>query len=105
MIGKNVLAMRVPELQTLAVVTLVFSGQAVLYVSRERRHVWNSWPSRWLLASTVADLGIITLLAANGILMTAISAAVIAGVLAAAVAFTFLLDTVKLAMFKRFPVA
>ncbi|MEI9981754.1 MAG: HAD-IC family P-type ATPase [Aliidongia sp.] len=36
-------------LRTLTVVTLVFSGQAVFYVSRERRHIWSSRPGRWLL--------------------------------------------------------
>jgi hypothetical protein len=33
-------------LQTLAVVTPVFSGQTLLYVAREREHIWSSLPSR-----------------------------------------------------------
>jgi hypothetical protein len=56
-------------LQTLAVVTPVFSGQTLLYVAREREHIWSSLPSRWLVASWVADVARVTVLAVNGILM------------------------------------
>jgi H+-transporting ATPase len=104
-VGKFALGLGTQALQTLAVLTLVFSGQAVLYVARERRHLWSSWPSRWLVASSVADLGIIGVLAGNGILMTALPLGTIAGLLFAATVLAFLLDAVKLAMFGRFAVA
>ncbi|MGD0471887.1 MAG: HAD-IC family P-type ATPase [Candidatus Velthaea sp.] len=102
--GKVAFSLSTPALQTFAVVTLVFSGQAVLYVVRERDHLWSSLPSRWLLASSVADAGIVAILAARGILMHALPLAIIAGLFVAATAFAFLLDTVKLAMFRRFAV-
>ncbi len=54
-IGKFVLHLDIGSLRTLAVVTLVFSGQAVLYVVRERRHLWSSWPGKWLMASSTID--------------------------------------------------
>ena len=92
-------------LQTVAVVTLVASGQAVLYVSRERRRLWSSLPSRWLVASSFVDLGFIGALAGNGIFMAKLSFLLIAGLLLAAVAFAFVLDAVKSAMFGRFEVA
>ncbi len=50
-IGKFVLGFDTETLRTLAVVTLVFSGQAVFYVSRERRHLWSSRPGKWLVVS------------------------------------------------------
>jgi H+-transporting ATPase len=91
-------------LQTFAVVTLVFSGQAVLYVSREREHLWSSVPSRWLLLSSIADVSVVAALAARGIFMQALPLTMIAGVFIAATTFAFLLDVVKLAMFRRFAV-
>lgn len=45
--------------RALAAVTLVFGGQAVLYVVRERRRLWSSRPSLWLIASSVADVSIV----------------------------------------------
>jgi H+-transporting ATPase len=40
-------------------------------------------------------------LSVNGILMTALPIAIVAGLLAAAIVFAFILDTVKLALFHR----
>ncbi len=87
--------------RTLTVVTLVFSGQAVFYVARERRHLWNSRPGRWLLLSSVIDLGVVTVLSLNGILMTALPVAIVASLFAAAIVLAFVLDTVKVILFER----
>ena len=57
-------------LRTLTVVTLVFSGQAIFYVSRERRHLWSSRPGSWLIVSSVLDISLFSTLATQGILMT-----------------------------------
>jgi H+-transporting ATPase len=37
--GKYLLGLDIETLQTLVAVNLLFSGQAVFYVSRERRHL------------------------------------------------------------------
>jgi len=89
------------SLRTLAVVTLVFSGQAVIYVVRERQRMWSSAPGRWLVASSVADLTIITMPATNGLLMTALPLELIAGMLCAAVVLAIILDSAKLVLFHR----
>ncbi len=104
-VGKYELGLQTEALRTMAVVTLVFSGQAVLYVSRERRHLWSSAPSRWLVASSVADIMIISILATNGILMTSLPIGILCGVSAAALALAFILDTVKLALFRHLAVS
>jgi H+-transporting ATPase len=103
--GKFMLHLDIGALRTLAVVTLVFSGQAVLYVVRERRHLWSSWPGKLLMASSTIDLAIVSLLAVGGILMTPLPMAVVVGVFGAAIAFALALDTAKLALFHRFQVA
>jgi H+-transporting ATPase len=104
-IGKVLLHLDIDALRTLAVVTLVFSGQAVLYVVRERRHLWSSWPGKWLMASSAVDLAIVGLLAVGGILMAPLPMAVVAGVFGAAVVLALVLDVAKLALFRRFEVA
>ena len=43
-------------LQTLAFVVIVFGNQATTYTNRERRHLWSSRPSNWLIVSSVADI-------------------------------------------------
>ncbi len=100
-IGKFLLGLDPQEMQTLTVATLVFGGQAVFYVSRERGHLWSSRPGHWLVVSSVIDLCIIFVLASQGILMTAIPLVLLARLLCAAIVFTFVLDLVKLAAFRR----
>ncbi len=94
--GKFRLDLSAQELQTLAFVTLVFGNQAVLYVLRERRHMWASRPSNWILASSVIDIGIVLALALSGILMEPLPARVIAAIFVAAIGFAFILDRIKL---------
>ncbi len=91
----------VGALRTLAVVTLVSSTQAVLYVVRERRRLWSSRPSGWFFLSSLADLTIVAVLATRGVLMTPLPPAVVGGVMAAAAVFAFTLDAVKAAAFRR----
>lgn len=98
-VGVFELRLAMPALQTLAAVTLVFSGQAVFYVARERRRLWASRPGTWLVVSSVVDVAIISALAIRGVLMEPLPVAVVAAVLAASVALAFVLDNVKLAVF------
>jgi H+-transporting ATPase len=90
------------ELQTLAFITLVFGNQAVLYVLRERGRLWSSKPSTWVLASSVADIVIVSVLALSGTLMEALSWQLLAEVLVAATAFALTLDQIKLPITRAF---
>jgi len=101
-IGKFVWGLDIDTLRTLAAVTLVFSGQAIFYVVRERRRMWSSRPSRWLMASSVIDVTIIATLAARGILMTPLPLHLIFGLACAAAVFSLILDTIKALVFRRF---
>ncbi len=94
-IGKFRFGLSQPELQTLAFVTLVFGNQAVLFVLRERRHMWSSRPSNWIFASSVADVTIAITLALSGTLMQAMTWRALAAVFLAAIGFAFILDQVK----------
>jgi H+-transporting ATPase len=92
-------------LRTVAVVTLVFSGQAVFYVAREREHLWSSVPGKWLILSSMVDLTFISILAINGVLMDAVPLVVILGLLGAAAVLALVLDSVKQVLFHRLTVA
>jgi len=92
-------------LRTLAFVVIVFGNQATTYTNRERRHLWSSRPSFWLVVSSVADLLIASTLAIGGIAMTPLPAWIVAGTLAAAAVFAVILDLVKVPAFRRLGIA
>jgi H+-transporting ATPase len=104
-IGRFLLNLDTGTLQTLTVVTLVFSGQAVFYVARERQHLWSSRPGKWLIVSSALDLTLISLLAVYGVLMRPLAIAIVAGLFVAAAIFSLLLDLVKVALFQRLKIA
>jgi H+-transporting ATPase len=91
----------IKALQTLAFIVIVFGNQATTYTNRERRHMWSSSPSIWLLLSSVVDILIASTLAVGGIAMTALPVLMVVGTLAAAVVFAFLIDLVKVSVFHR----
>jgi H+-transporting ATPase len=98
--GKYILGFDIAELRTLAFITLVFAGQATIYVVRERRHMWRSRPGSWLVVSSLLDLGIAGALAISGTLMAPLRALTVAAVLAGAMVFSIVLDAVKQVAFK-----
>ena len=80
---------------------IVFGNQATTYTNRERRHLWSSRPSIWLLVSSGVDLLIASTLAVGGIAMTPLPAWVVACTLAAAATFAVILDFVKVLVLRR----
>jgi H+-transporting ATPase len=89
----------------LTLVTLVFSGQALFYVVRERDRLWSSRPSAIVIACSVADMLIIPSLAVNGILMAPLPITIVLSIFGAAIAFAFVLDAVKFITFRVFNVS
>jgi H+-transporting ATPase len=99
--GKYRLGLDLGALRTLTMVTLVFSGQAVFYVVRERRRLWSSRPSFVVILCSIADLLIVPILAVNGVLMAPLPLPIVSGIFLACIALTFALDQVKIAIFAR----
>jgi H+-transporting ATPase len=100
-VGKFQLHLGIEALRTLCVVGIVFGSQVTTYVIRGRQHLWGLRPSVWLVLSSVADVLIISMLAALGIAMAPLPIAVIACELAAAIVFGVLLDVAKIPVFAR----
>jgi H+-transporting ATPase len=83
----------------------MFGSQTTIYAIRQRRHLWGSRPSLWLTASSVAAVLIAVILGVGGITMTPLPVLVVAGTLAAALVFAFVLDIVKVPVFARLRIA
>ena len=98
-IGTIMLHMGANAQQTLAFITLVFGSQATIYALRERRSMWRSRPSLWLVISSLTDILIASVLALAGIAMTALPPGIIVSVFLAAVVFAFVLDLSKIPVF------
>ena len=101
LVGRHVLGLDLSATQTLVFVMLVATGQATIYLVRERRHLWASRPSWWMLGATVADLAVVTVFAARGILMAAVPLVDVGVLLAAVVAATAVLDLAKAPLLGR----
>jgi H+-transporting ATPase len=92
-------------LRTLAFIVIVFGNQATTYTNRERRWLWSSRPSAWVIVSSITDLVIASTLAIGGIAMAPLSALVVVSTLTAAVSFAVVLDCVKVPIFRRLGIA
>lgn len=103
--GKYRMGFDLDQLRTLAIVTLVFSGQAILYVVRERRRMWSSRPSGWLMISSAADLLLISTLAGRGILMTPLPVLDLVTLFGMSVLFAGVLDFVKVPVMRQLKLA
>jgi H+-transporting ATPase len=100
-LGAYRVGLGIGALQTLAFISIVFGNQATTYTNRERRHLWSSRPSYWLVASSAADILIASTLAIGGFAMTPLAPWMIAATLAAAAVFAVILDLVKVPVFRR----
>jgi H+-transporting ATPase len=99
--GKYRRGFDIGHLQALAFVAIVFVKQATTYTNRERRWLWSSRPSGWLVASSVADVTIASTLAIGGFAMAALPVSLVAAALGAAAVFAFILDAVKVPALRR----
>jgi H+-transporting ATPase len=99
--GKYAMHMDLDTLRTLAFVVIVFGNQATTYNNRERRHLWESRPSHWVLASSGVDILIATTLSVMGIAMSPLPIPIVLGALVGAAAFAVAFDFVKVPAFRR----
>jgi H+-transporting ATPase len=100
-IGKYKLGMGIDALRTLSVLGISFGSQATTYAIRNRRHFLGPRPTIWLIASSVADLLIMSTLAIRGIAMAPLPASIIICELGATVLFGLVLDGIKIPVFAR----
>jgi H+-transporting ATPase len=104
-VAKFRLGFAIETLRTLAFVAIVFGNQATTYTNRERRRIWSSRPSLWLIASSVVDLLVASVLATCGIAMSPLPISVVGGTLLAAAVFALIADSAKVPVFHRLGIA
>ncbi|WP_297911778.1 plasma-membrane proton-efflux P-type ATPase [Thiomonas sp.] len=90
------------QMQTLVFLLLVFTTQANVYVLRDDGRIGAFAPGRALAAASVADLLLVTALAASATLMAGLPLSVIGRLLLLVAAFALLLDQAKGLVFARF---
>ena len=105
LVGKFELRLDIEALRTISVVAIVYSSQAIIYAIRARRHFWGLRPTMWLVLSSVADVLIISTLAARGIAMARLPLSVLAYEFAATAVFALLLDGAKIPVFARLKIS
>ena len=88
------------QLQTLTFAMLVFAGQGLNFLLRERGPFWHSRPSLAMMGSSALDVVIIFAVAATGFLTAAIPVRLLLALFAATALFLLLLDGVKIVVFR-----
>ena len=77
------------QIQTLIFIMFVFDVQALVYVLRERGHMWNSRPSLLMMLFSLADIAVVSTLAIFGILMQPLPVGVVLILFTATLVFAF----------------
>jgi H+-transporting ATPase len=103
--GKIHLSFGIETLRTLAFLVIVFGNQATMYTNRTRQRLWSTRPSSLLVLSSVVDLSIASTMATRGIAMAPLPLFVMGGTLLGAAGFAFMVDIVKVPVFKRLGIA
>ena len=103
--GEFHLHLTLPSLQSLAFILIVFGNQATMYNNRERRHLWASRPSGWVLMASGADIAIAAILAIAGMAMHPLPIVLVLAALAGAAIFAVAFDFLKVPAFRRLQIA
>ena len=97
--GRDLFDLPLPQLRTLTFAALVFTGQGLVYLVRERGHFWRSLPGYWLMLSSLLDVAVVYVLATQGILMAAVSQPLIVGLLVSILVYLAAVDFLKVRIF------
>jgi len=92
------------QIQTLTFLMLVFAGQALVYILRERGPMWSSRPSGLMMLFSLADIAVVSAVAVFGVATPALPVALVLGLLVATSAFALLLDQVKVLLLRHLPI-
>ena len=102
LIGKNYFHLAGDSLVIFVLLMLVFTSQFRVYLVRERKHFWNSIPSRALLGATITAVAVFALLGAFGIIIARLSVYQVLFILGFSAVFTLSIDPIKYSVFRKF---
>jgi H+-transporting ATPase len=101
-IGSHYFHLPLEQLQTFAVLMLIFTSQFRVYIVRERKYFWSSLPGRELAITTAAALVVFSLLGVYGLIIPALPVYQVFFALGYSALFTFAIDFPKYEAFKKF---
>ncbi|ACD82798.1 HAD-IC family P-type ATPase [Candidatus Methylacidiphilum infernorum] len=101
LIAKQVLGFDTNHLQSLSFLVLALEGQATLYLVRERRHFWNSWPSSCMVLTSAFVLLSLAIQASLGIGMEKIGLGPFLVLLGIIVFYMAIVDFLKVRLFRK----
>ncbi|WP_454691487.1 HAD-IC family P-type ATPase [Achromobacter aloeverae] len=97
----TVLKLPPAQVQTAMFAYLMYSAQATLYIARTPDRLWSLPPGRYVCAATLGNVVLASLLAGGGLLMAAIPAMLLAGMLGSVLLAALLLDQVKIRFLRK----
>jgi H+-transporting ATPase len=102
LIGVNYFRLNSQELQTFTMLLLVFTSQFRVFIVRERRYFWSSWPGKALVLSTAVTIVAFILLGIHGIFIPHLKLYQVLFIMGFSALFTFGIDLPKYYVFRKF---
>jgi H+-transporting ATPase len=102
LIGVNYFHLNSQELQTFTMLLLVFTSQFRVFIVRERKYFWSSWPGKALVFSTAATIVAFILLGVYGIFIPNLKLNQVLFIMGFSALFTFGIDLPKYYVFRKF---
>jgi len=102
LIGVNHFRLNSQELQTFTMLLLVFTSQFRVFIVRERKYFWSSWPGKALVFSTAATIVAFILLGIYGIFIPHLKLYQVLFIMGFSALFTFGIDLPKYYVFRKF---
>ncbi len=101
LVGIDYFGLKWGELQSYVMLMLIFTSQFRIYIVRERRHSWSSWPGRELLIASTATIIGFALLGVYGVIVPQLTIFEVLFILAYSAALTLGIDLPKHYVFRR----
>ncbi len=101
-VGQGYFHMGLAQLQSLVLLTLIFTSQFKILIVRDRRHFWSSRPGKTLLVSAAATIVAFAALGLLGYILPPVTGGQLLFVLLFSAGFTLLLDFPKYWVFKKY---
>ncbi|MEN6621828.1 MAG: plasma-membrane proton-efflux P-type ATPase [Smithella sp.] len=90
------------QLQSLVLLSLVFTSLFKIFIIRERRHFWSSLPGKALLAAGISTLAVFFLLGVFGLIISPVPLYQVTVIFLYSAIFVFLLDIPKFYIFRKY---
>lgn len=90
------------QMQTMVFLLLVFTTQANVYVLRNDGRIWAFAPGAVMVSASIADVALVSAMAATGTLMAAIPLGLVGALIGTVAVFALVLDQAKGLVFRRF---